>query len=214
MSQHKVIIAVITTGERQISKKVFEASSYPVEIFVDEERKGDVYMRNKILAKYKDYDHIFTFDDDCYPERKGWEDYFITQAKLHNVHYMGVPAALEDLKLIAIDNEMTWWEGAISAFQYFSKHGLETIGGYNTKYNYYGYADIAMGQRAARAGITGKFRGSAFPLRGLMYIHSMDICHDNPKPVISDDVKKRCIAENHAIFLEEMSSEQLHYPYE
>lgn len=214
MSKPKVIIAVITTGERKIPQKIYDCSSYPVEIFVDTERKGDVYMRNKIISKYKDYDHIFTFDDDCYPERAGWENYFIEQAVLHNVHYMGVPPVFDDVKIMAIDNEMIWFSGAISAFQYFTKKAIETIGGYNTNYHYYGFADIGMGHRAARAGLTGKHPYQAFPMRGLVYIHSMDICHDNPPPVIDDETKRKCIEMNHPIFKQEVTSSQIYYPYE
>ena len=48
----------------------------------DEDRRGVAFRKNECLRSLKNCDHIFLFDDDCYPINDGWIDFFIN-AKLN-----------------------------------------------------------------------------------------------------------------------------------
>lgn len=209
----KIGIGVLTMGVRELHPKLFERSCGDIFIFTDVNREGPARGRNKILSHFKDYDHIFIFDDDCYPTFKGWEAFLIEEFKKHNIHWAGLPN-FPTMQIKHIEGEMIWVEGCCGCFQYFSNKALKTIGGYNTAYNRYGFEDAALKQRAIKSGLTGKYAFPAFPLRGLSYIYSMDVNHDNPTPNIEMPEKQRLIALNHPIYLTEYHSKQVFYPYE
>lgn len=47
----------------------------------DKERLGIARAKNKCLAQLKDCDHIFLFDDDLYPIKEGWAEFYIKASK-------------------------------------------------------------------------------------------------------------------------------------
>lgn len=213
MDGMKVGIGVITMGVREINPKLFERSCGEVFVYTDTERKGPARARNKVLSHFKDYDHIFVFDDDCFPTFEGWEKYLIEQFEKHNIFWAGIPN-FPVMEVKHSEDEMLWLDGCCGCFQYFSRKALETIGGYNTAYDRYGYEDAAVRERAIKAGLTGKYPFPAFPIRGLSYIYSMDIFHDNPTPNIDTPEKRRLIEINHPRYVEEVTGSQVFYPYE
>nr|DAY73869.1 MAG TPA: glycosyltransferase [Caudoviricetes sp.] len=208
----KIGIGVITMGVRTINKKLFENSEHGIFIYTDKERLGPSHARNKVLEHFDDYDHIFIFDDDCYPTKLGWEQYFITKASEYGIHYMAIPEVFGG-EFISSDNEMQYWYSALGCFVYQDKVAMATIGGYNTAYNRYGYEDAARSRRALHAGLTGHDNAWGFPVRGLSYIHSEDVFGENPVPNIDTPEKLKYIESNHKIYAEEISSPTLFYPY-
>lgn len=169
-------------------------------------------MRNSLLSELSDCDYVFLFDDDCYPMMHGWEDYFIIQAGEHNLDYMALPESFKT-RLIQVDGEMGRWDGGIGCFSFQSRKALQTVGGFNTNYERYGYEDAGRNRRAYAAGLTGGFLCSC-PIRGLAYIHSMDVFGENPAPNLSYDEKMELIHRNAQEFQRESSSDQLFYPFD
>lgn len=47
----------------------------------DKERLGIARAKNKCIAQLKDCDHIFLFDDDLYPIKEGWAEFYIKASK-------------------------------------------------------------------------------------------------------------------------------------
>lgn len=212
----KIGVGMITMGARELPKKFFDNTSEEIFVYTDEERKGPGYARNKVLANFDGYDHVFIMDDDTYPVRKGWEQYFITQAQENCVHFMALPEVFGgeyEANANQIGGEMVYWRSALGCFNYQSKLAMETIGGYNTEYVRYGYEDAARNRRAQRAGLTGWVDAWGFPIRGLCYIHSEDVFWENPTPNISHEDKLKYIEINTPIYHKEISSPQLFYPY-
>lgn len=208
----KIGIGVITMGVRTLNKKLFENSEHGVFIYTDKERLGPSHARNKVLEHFEGYDHIFIFDDDCFPTKLGWEDYFITQASEHNIHYMAIPEVFGG-QFVSSDKEMQYWFSALGCFVYQDKIAMDVIGGYNTAYNRYGYEDAGRSRRALQAGLTGHNNAWGFPVRGLSYIYSEDVFGENPVPNIETPEKLKYIESNHKVYAEEISSGVLFYPY-
>ena len=208
----KVGVGVITMGLREINPRMFGNTETEVFVYTDHEKLGPGHARNQVLSHFDGYDHVFIFDDDCYPLRKGWEKYFLEQAQAHNIHYMALVEPYQG-EYVASYMEMQWWRSALGCFIYQDKLAMETIGGYNTAYNRYGFEDAARSRRAINAGLTGHETAWAFPLRGLMYIHSEDVYGENPIPNISFEDKMMYIGLNQKVYQEEVSGGQLFYPY-
>ena len=209
----KIGVGVITMGLREINPQFFEKTSHETFIYTDTERLGPGHARNQVLKHFDGYDHVFIFDDDCYPTRLGWEDYFIQEAQRHGVHYMALPDIFGGEYLTSVD-EMTFWFSALGCFLYQDKLAMQEIGGYNTEYNRYGYEDAARSHRAIKAGLTGSDRGWGFPIRGLSYIHSEDVFGENPAPNIQTAEKLAYIASNQPIYQKEITGDNLFYPYQ
>lgn len=209
----KIGVGVITMGLREINPMLFAKTTHEVFVYTDTERLGPGHARNQVLKHFDGYDHVFIFDDDCYPTRLGWEDYFIQQAQAHDVHYMALPDIFGGELLEQTNGEMTFWFSALGCFLYQDKLAMQEIGGYNLEYNRYGYEDAARSHRAIKAGLTGSDKGWGFPLRGLSYIHSEDVFGENPTPNIVTAEKLAYIASNQPIYQKEIEGKQLFYPY-
>ncbi|VGQ11805.1 hypothetical protein SB5439_04997 [Klebsiella variicola] len=209
----KVGIGIITAGVRGI-REDYKKHTTNGEIFIytDKERRGPGHARNQVLKYFEGFDHIFLFDDDCYPTLQGWENYFIDFAVKHSIDYMCLPEVFKT-GLVSTEGELTRWDGGLGAFTYLSNKGLKTIGGYNKNYKRYGLEDVAYRFRAQRAGLTGALDSFAFPLRGLAYIHSMDVFAENPTPNMSNTDKRLSVSINQPIYNQEMASDQLYYDY-
>jgi len=59
-----------------------DASEIPVElpdteVFRFDEQQGIAKAKNKCLSYLKECDHIFLFDDDCWPIKDGWQEHYI-----------------------------------------------------------------------------------------------------------------------------------------
>ena len=208
----KVGVGVITMGLREINPKFFEKTTHETFVYTDTERKGPGHARNQVLAHFDGYDHVFIFDDDCYPTRLGWEDYFIQEAQANDIHYMALPDIFGGEFLYA-ESDITFWFSALGCFLYQDKIAMETIGGYNLEYNRYGYEDAARSHRAIKAGLTGSDAGWGFPIRGVSYIHSEDVFGENPAPNIVTAEKLAYIALNQPIYQKEIQGVNLFYPY-
>ena len=52
------------------------------------DRKGVAFRKNECLRALKDCDYVFMFDDDCFPIKDGWMDFFINGAKGEHLLFM------------------------------------------------------------------------------------------------------------------------------
>lgn len=211
----KVGVGVITMGVRELNPKLFANTTHDIFVYTDTEHLGPAHARNKVLAHFENYDHVFIFDDDVYPTRPGWEDFFIRQAQQSGIGYMALPEVFAgQITGSGIPgDEIVYWRSALGCFVYQSKEAIHTIGGYNTEYNRYGYEDAGRSHRAIKAGLTGALDAWGFPIRGLSYIHSEDVFGENPQPNISTPDKLALIEQNKPIYQKEVESFELYYPY-
>lgn len=210
----KIGVGVITMGVRPIKNYNLSENS-ELYVYTDVDKKGPSHARNQCLKYFseKDVDYIFLFDDDCYPTMSGWEEYFINEAKESGVHYMAIPEYFKTEIYSYPESKVQYWAGNLGCFVFQDKECLDKIGGYNTEYDRYGYEDAARSSRAHKAGMTGKFSGFPFPIRGIAYIHSEDVFGENPTPNILHEDKMEYIRKNAPIYQKEINSEQIFYEY-
>lgn len=209
----KIGVGVITMGLRPIQNYHLSDES-ELFIYQDVDKKGPSFARNKCLEYFtnKDVDYIFLFDDDSYPTMSGWEKYFIDEATANDVHYMAIPEYFKTELYDYPESNIQYWAGNLGCFVFQDKVCVETIGGYNTEYDRYGYEDAARSLRAFRAGMTGKYHGFPFPIRGIAYIHSQDVFAECPTQNITKEDKDEYIKKNGAIYQKEITSDKLYYP--
>lgn len=215
----KIGIGIISAGIRAINRKMYENKDPESFLLVEYDpfRSGPGQTRNRVMKKLMDAgcDYIFVFDDDCYPVMKGWEKYFIDFSEKNGVHFMGTPHVFADEP--QMEGDTTYWPGVLGCFIFQTRHCMETIGYYNSAYQVYGFEDSARNNRAMRAGLTGRTgpdRLFALPHKAGYYIHSEDLYHECPTPNLSVEEKHSYIEANRQIYINEISSPKLYYPYE
>ena len=103
------------------------------------ERKGVAFRKNECLRALKDCDYVFLFDDDCYPIKDGWIDFFTSKVDKHLLYLNG------DLHAYIANSEKGYRDCG-GVFMYMTKDVIESIGAFDEKYGLYGFehADYSL----------------------------------------------------------------------
>lgn len=117
---------------------------------------GISQAKNKCFELLDDCEHIFLFDDDCYPIIKGWELPYIesehphlcfTFDRLHNGRQNGNKVILKKDAHIVFSNPC-------GCMMYYDRKCLDVVGGFNPLYNTYSYEHVDLSVRIHNAGLT------------------------------------------------------------
>lgn len=212
----RVGIGVITAGVRQINQNLLKYSSLECAsyFYLDVHRRGPAHARNECLHELferQQCDHVFLFDDDCYPLMVGWERYFLEQHHASGLQFFGLPEAFKG-RVVAFAGEILWWDGVIGCFSSQTRECFKQIGYFDTEFQGYGYEDSERHARLRRSGLCGH-SGMPSPLRSTSYIFSEDVYARNPTPNLSFEEKQAAIARNRDRFMRECQSTRIYVPY-
>lgn len=143
------ILKNLKYGETKIVA-VDDASDVPVtddrcEVIRHDVRHGVAKSKNDCLRKLSSCDHIFLFDDDCWPKRKGWEDAYIGAARsgkcgalCYTWDTMAHGGKLSFHEVRERTRRLKFHENPCGVMIYISKRCLETVGGFCEDYGLYG----------------------------------------------------------------------------
>jgi len=120
---------------------------------------GIATAKNKCLELLDDCDHIFLFDDDCYPMVKNWWKPYIDSAEPHLCYIFKdfVSQALGDCTEIYRDDEIIAYSHVRGCMIYIDHSVLDKVGGLDNAYRRWGYEHVDWSNRIFNAGIT-RFR--------------------------------------------------------
>jgi len=79
-------------------------------------------------------DYIFLFDDDCFPIKKGWVEYFIRQHKLTGEHHFLYLKETGTIKKINTVDGIGWFDNCGGCFMFLTKEVIEKVGGFSKEY--------------------------------------------------------------------------------
>ena len=174
----------ITTYNRQellieCISKIEKHTKSEYQIYVasdsDADRKGVAYRKNECLQNLKSCEYIFLFDDDCYPNKDGWEKYIIEIAnKTSNHHfcYNKEPFCKIKQSMIINGESIDCFDASGGVLLFYSKDAISKVGAFYSGYNKYGYEHIGHSIRIFKAGLSCDF----FPCPENMseYIFALD----------------------------------------
>lgn len=156
--------------------------------------------KNECLAALKDCDHIFLFDDDCFPIVKDWHVPFIT-SNLNHLLYMKPFHGLGLNK-----GNYTTYANCSGVFMYLTKEVIEKVG-YFGNYGRYGFEHAGYTHRIYKNGL---IPSKYMVLNGTeKLIHSLDL--DGPfkgieaKPCLSAEEVKQSIEINKYVYAQEIT---------
>jgi GT2 family glycosyltransferase len=182
-------------------------------------QKGVAYGKNQCINTLYNQGctDFFLFDDDCFPIKYNWHIPFIDSHFKHLIY--ATKKEHNYLASINVKNDDTlsakYFEGSAGCFLYFTKEVVDTIGYFNEQYYLYGFEHAGYSRRIYNAGLT---QQSFICLNTTKEnIHSLDIDgsfngYENTI-TLEKEVKHACIFKNKEIYLQEINSDQLYYPY-
>lgn len=179
--KYEYVIVVVNDLSNEEFRADYKAlkKSYPDVIWhTAKERLGIAKAKNRGIKTLKEnkVDHFFLWDDDCYPIKKGWEQIYIDAALNNDIHHLMHQIPVNGwLNPRRIENRIVEFDNSSGVMLYFSKHAINTIGGYRKAFNIYGYEHSSTSMRCHVGGLTGKFGAYNSVENSRDYIYSLDL---------------------------------------
>lgn len=155
----RIGIGITTTPERNVLDLLNWRGLIPKEaefvIYKDIEHFGVAYAENQILKELQYCDHIFLFDDDCWPIAPNWWRPYVEHPEPHLMYQFklqGKPAT--DMQEVYRDDRTVAYTHTRGAMIYLERRVLDVVGGFDTRYGRGGYEHPDFTNRIHNAGLT------------------------------------------------------------
>ena len=171
----------------KLFKRQLEATKYTGAFHVaddSENRMGIAYRKNECLRALRDCDYIFLYDDDTFPIKAGWVDFFIAAHKASGQHHFLYLKETPTIKNIKTERtamnppkfDINIYNNCGGAFMFLTKEVIEKVGAFSSQFGYYGFEHADYSDRIHEAGLTpmGKY---LCPAGAGEYIYALD--YDN-----------------------------------
>jgi hypothetical protein len=196
-----------------INSRICYSAGNNLSVYVHEDhhQRGIAFSKNMCLYHLKNCDYIFLFDDDCFPKKEGWIDFFINSGVNHAL-YMN-----NSYGLFAQNEQIAYYANASGVFMYLTKKVIETVGYFNPAYGRFGFEHAGYSKRIFNAGLS----LTNFPVlhKTHEYLHALDIDgtegyeYLNHVSTVTGEERSKCIAENDPIYIKETTSRQVYYEF-
>jgi len=157
-------------------------------------RKGIAGSKNVCLRALKHCEHVFLFDDDCYPQLSKWDTLFINLSNEYNIGHSSFLIFLGKThnKLLSsklpehtlIDQKIEFksgynvFNGGQGMCLFFTRKCLDAVQEYDENFGIYGYEHSDISNRARSAGFCGNEETPYItPLDVEKYLYSLDFDH-------------------------------------
>ncbi len=173
---NKIGIGVTTTGNRRNHFDLWVNQVAGLGLFDKMSYSKDfdtiAKAKNNNLNDLKDCDYIFLFDDDCFPIKEGWAEFFIEHHKrTGNHHFLYLNHTHRPINVI---DGIGSYLNCGGCFMFLTKEVINKVGYFYDKYEKYGYEHAGYSNRIHQAGLTPS--GMCLcPEGSNQYIHSLDL---------------------------------------
>lgn len=159
------------------------------------QRMGVAAAKNKCLNTLKDCDHVFLFDDDCWPIKTGWMDLFIRSGEDHLIfchksrHKVIAERSAKGIGTIDL------YDSCGGVMLYLSKAAIGRVGAMNESFGLYGFEHAEYSMRILQDSYFPSIRGAE------QYLYSAD--YEDPhnvKSSLNDAEKQDALAKSRDVF--------------
>lgn len=147
-------------------------SHWGVNYYYHTQRIGIAANKNFGLAMMQNNHCIFLFDDDSFPNDVSWSDTYITSMHRNHVHHLTYTPWRVNKRTERDGLYISDW--GMGCCMFFSKELIETIGGFDEKYNTYGFEHLAYGRRAFASGMNQDYGAYLTPVDAIGQIFTID----------------------------------------
>ena len=210
----KVGIAITTTPDRV---ELFEKTLKHIQIYSpqdsfifvnnDVNREGVNISKNNCIAALmnKGCEHLFLFDDDCYPLNDFAFDIFIKSGLNHACLTFGEKANKgSNINLIRTINGIDHFTNARGVMLYFTRKAIDLCGGMDIAYSRYGFEHLGLTNRIYNRGlIPGQY---ICPSGALPNFYCYDLESREHKPLFNFTEKMALTNKARPLFVQERKS--------
>lgn len=214
------IFAEGLVSSSEIKESVWAVSGATYSLFVAKDIPNIAKAKNECLYNLRDCDHIFLFDEDCFPIKDGWVEFFVNNASV--IAGAGHVLYLSDRHIRnnhGHDNGIYSYKDCGGCFMYLTKHIIGKVGYFNTEYMQYGFEHAGYSNRIHKAGYTPL--GSYCCLTNTSeYLYSLDYQGEGSWGVkhhqsIADyKAMQESTDYNRKVFEKEITGTKIYYEYE
>ena len=137
---------------------------YPKADHRNETPQGVANAKNhclRLLMANPEVEHLFLFDDDCHPLIHGWWRQF-TDAGEHHLAYLHKNMNPNAHVEVFNDGRIFAMNRGTGCLLYYSRHAIETVGGFRPEYGRWGFEHDDLSHRIMNAGLI------RFPYQGVV----------------------------------------------
>ena len=112
---------------------------------------GISQKKNESLKILQDCDYVFLFDDDCFPIREGWEQFFIGHSlRSGQQHFM----YMNGVGVKKVEDGIGYYDHCQGVMLFMTKKCIESVGGFSPNFKKYGFEHANYSDRIHAAGLT------------------------------------------------------------
>lgn len=153
-----MVVVVDGPSDESLEKSLSSAIPDLVVVFTGA-RTGIPNAKNECLRQLQSQgvEHYFLFDDDAWPIRNDWADFYVSSGQNHlSYQFKDIkgPHKLGDIQVIYNDGKIVGYSGQRGVMLYYTAEAIEKCGGFDMAYGkgMYEHGDLAM--RIYAAGLT------------------------------------------------------------
>jgi len=189
-----------------------------IDYYYHDQRLGVAGNKNFGLSMMLDCEMIFLFDDDCFPNEIAWEIPYIN-AYHQDIHHMTYTPWM--VKQRYQKDNVYVHEWGMGCCMFFSPQLIQKIGGFDEKYELFGFEHLAYGRRAFASGMNQEYGAYLTPCDAIGKIFTLDYEHKvlKQQPLIGPidfehirsvhvDIPRAIVRRNREIF--DANQDQMH----
>lgn len=153
------------------------------------DRRGVAYRKTECIRELYNAgcQYFFITDDDCFPVKKGWTDFFIDAHKASGQHHFCYLHETPGVKKLAKHGSIIQYDNCNGCMMFFTREVVEKVGGFNPNF-FYGFEHANFTNRVYQAKLN-TIGAYLCPEGAEDYIYSLDI--DNHKPELHKRLKHK-----------------------
>lgn len=187
--------------KKQLSESKFTGVFHTA---IDEPRKGVAYRKNECLKHLFDCDYVFLFDDDCFPIKAGWAEWFIDKHKATDQNHFLYLKETTTIKKLATGKGLELYNNCGGCFMFLTRKAINIVGAFNEEFGLYGYEHAEYSRRIYGAGLNsmGEYlcpEGAGEYVYSLDYDNHLDFGIDH-KPSMPTGEMVSCIQESSKVW--------------
>ncbi len=172
-----------------------------------EERKGVAFRKNECIYNLRDCDYIFLFDDDCFPIKDGWVEFFIEEHKRTGENHFLYLLETSSIRKTKDENGISEFNNCGGCFIFITKKVIEEVGCFGLEYGLYGFEHAGYSQRIYMAGLN--THPYICPNKASEYLYSLDFQNTidfgiEHKPSMDFGEAAQSIEKNRKVFAEDL----------
>lgn len=175
----KIGVGITTTSKRMEHEKYWQDIAYNfcdgMKVAFVKDVDGVAKAKNECLRILNDCDHIFLFDDDCFPISRGWQNIFIGAANNSNYKHFNYLVRTQTIRPIECfeGTNIVAYNNTAGCMMYLTKEVVEKVGAFNEKFGKYGFEHAEYSLRVQKA--FDLKQPYTCPMNASQFIYSMDL---------------------------------------